>query len=143
MKGQYFIRVENKAIEVTQEVYETYYRMGRREKYLAERDYNHKLLHYSALDAPDLVGEELIADNSGQEIEEQIIQSMVNEELHNALEQLKDRDREIITELYFNDLTERELAKRLGIKQQTLNERKKRILKDLKKVLKNSLSDRA
>lgn len=136
MKGQYFIRIENEVVEVSQEIYETYYSMGRREKYLEERDYSHKLLYYSALDTPDLVGEELITDSDSQAIEDQIIQNMVSEELHIVLDQLKKRDREIINELFFCGLTERKLASKLGIKQQTLNERKNRILKDLKKVFK-------
>lgn len=41
----------------------------------------------------------------------------------------------IISQLYFNELTEKELATQLGISQQRLHYQKKKILNKLKKIL--------
>ena len=45
------------------------------------------------------------------------------------------KDYELIYELYFKNHTERECAQRLGMSQQAIHERKKRILKKIKNNL--------
>lgn len=54
---------------------------------------------------------------------------------HNVLELLPPKDYELIYELYFKNHTERECAQRLGMSQQAIHERKKRILKKIKNNL--------
>ena len=45
-REKYFIKVQDDLIEVSREVYITYYKMVRREKYLVERDREYGLIYY-------------------------------------------------------------------------------------------------
>lgn len=67
---------------------------------------------------------------------EQAYQNWLNDKLRKTISQLSSSDQAIIDMLFYLDLTEKEAAECLGIKQQSLNERKHRILRDLKKKLK-------
>lgn len=132
---EYKIRIENQYVEVSAEVYKEYYRMDRRERYLVERDVEHGVTFYNALDNEDRVGEEILVDTRDN-IECLLIEKEEREMLYDALMQLKERDRELIMELYFNEKTERDLADQLGIRHQNIHKRKMRILRDLKDCLK-------
>lgn len=44
---------------------------------------------------------------------------------------------DIITKVFFENMTEREIAKLLGISQVAVNKRKHRILEKLKKIIEN------
>ena len=54
-------------------------------------------------------------------------------ELSRCLALLTDGERALVNALYFEGLTETEYGNRLGVKQQSINERKLRILKKIKK----------
>ena len=131
----YKIRIENEVVDVTEEVYQAYYRMKNHEDYIDRRDREHKLAHYNALDSGDMNGEEILSDSRVD-----VLAELVAEEermaLWEALGQLKERDRELIRELYFNERTERELAEMLGVRQPAIHKRKVRILETLKIFLK-------
>ena len=58
-KEKYFIPIEGKLIEVEENVYVAYYKMGRRERYLEERDQENCVLSYDALDRNGMVGKEI------------------------------------------------------------------------------------
>ena len=84
----------------------------------------------------------LLSDNKRQfsddsESVESIIQT--NDEidkLHNALNQLSADEWAIIKMLFYDEMSERDTAKVLGISQVAVNKRKHRILKKLKKIIK-------
>ena len=61
------------------------------------------------------------------------IAHILQERLHQCLELLPPQDRELIHALYFEELSERQLAKRTGIPQRTINDRKRRVIAQLKK----------
>lgn len=67
--------------------------------------------------------------------ENQAIEEMVFQSLRNVLDLLPPKDYELVYELYFKNRTERECAQRLGMSQQAVHERKKRILKKIKNNL--------
>lgn len=83
----------------------------------------------------------LLSDNQRQfsddsESVETVVQT--NDEidkLHTALGQLSDDEWAIIKMLFFDELSERDTAKVLGISQVAVNKRKHRILKKLKKII--------
>ena len=58
------------------------------------------------------------------------------DKLHNALKQLSDDEWAIIKILFYDEMSERDTAKVLGISQVAVNKRKHRILKKLKKIIK-------
>ena len=58
--------------------------------------------------------------------------------LRSALLKLTREEAELIYALFFEGLTERELSKRTGIPQRTINSRRQRVLSKLKNFLENS-----
>lgn len=79
---------------------------------------------------------EITLANRQKSTEEQAYQNWLIEQLHLVIKQLNPIDQAIVDMLFYLDLTEKEAAEILGIRQQSLNERKRRILRDLKKKLK-------
>ena len=59
-----FIRVAGELIEVTEEVYLTYYRGKRREKAQREKEQSHHVVSFDALDTEGLQGAQMIANIS-------------------------------------------------------------------------------
>lgn len=57
------------------------------------------------------------------------------EKLYSALEHLEKAERELIDALFFQEMTEREYAKKKGVCRNTIHKRKVRILENLKKFL--------
>ena len=56
--------------------------------------------------------------------------------LHSAMELLEQSERELILAIYFEGLTERQLARRADLHHMTIHSRKIRILQKLKNLLK-------
>lgn len=131
---EYKIKIEDQMVEVSEAVYKEYYRMDRRERYLLERDREHGVTFYHALEQEGIDAEELFPDET-VDIEGAVLEQEEREALYEALLSLNVRDRELIEELYYNERTERELSERLGIRHQNIHKRKMRILRDLKKYL--------
>ena len=129
------IRIENQVVDVTEEVYQAYYRMKNHEDYIERRDRENGLAHYQALDCEEMKGEDILPDENTDILTELVVQEE-KAALWEALGQLKERDRELIEELYFNERTERELAEMLGVRQPAIHKRKVRILETLKSFLK-------
>lgn len=59
---RYFIPVDGKYYETTREVYEVYYQMDRRERYLEERDLKKGIINFGDIDNDDYSAEEIISD---------------------------------------------------------------------------------
>lgn len=70
-------------------------------------------------------------------VEEMAIKVVMVGQLKERLELLSADELEIIHALFYQGLTEREYAKNVGIPQKTINDRKARILRKLKKLLEN------
>lgn len=69
-KEKFFIPIEGKLIEVEENVYIAYYKMGRRERYLEERDQANGVLSYDALDHDGMVGQEIFQDPGVNSLED-------------------------------------------------------------------------
>ena len=130
MTGQYEL------IQVTKEVFQTY----RRTKWNIEDSTKRFFKHETQMSS--LIG----GENEGYERfhefidydntpENQAIEEMVFQSLRNVLDLLPPKDYELVYELYFKNRTERECAQKLGMSQQAVHERKKRILKKIKNNL--------
>ena len=68
--------------------------------------------------------------------EELVIQNLQFEQLHKAISMLSEDEQYLIKQLFFEERTERELAKELNIYHNAIHKRKNRILKKLKNILK-------
>ena len=135
-KKTYYIRAMGKAVEVQKELYLAYYRMRRQEQGLVEKDEYNGTLHYNDLDTDEILGVESFPSNEDETVEDVAIRHILTQELHKAIDSLSDADRELIYALYFEGLSQREISKRTGIPQKTIDNRKTRILKLLRKYLK-------
>jgi len=145
-KQHFFISIGGQQIEVTKEVYLTYYRSKRRERY-----YEHDIKIERAVydDAGNISGymppkedslERLIESGTefpaGQKsVEATVIDKIMVENLHKALNRLSTSERELVDALYFQGGTEREYAEKTGISKTALHARKIKVLALLKNLL--------
>jgi len=145
-KHLFFISIGGQRVEVSQEVYLTYYRSKRRDRYFerdiktetAVRDKDGNVISYrpakeDSLDRRMEAGEQFAAVQTS--VEDTVLCDLMAEELHEALDKLPESERELMDALYFQGLTEREYTATSGIPQKTINDRKNKILTKLKKVL--------
>ena len=134
-KKEYKIRINGTQVTVSMEVYTVYYRTERHAAALKEKDARHGTTSYHALDTDERLGEELLRDPEAS-VEEQAIANLLREKLRRSIALLSKPEQELIRALYFEELTERQLSCRVGIPQQTINYKRRRILQKLKKLMK-------
>ena len=150
-KKTYILNVYNtmtgefELVQVTKEVFQTYRRTKWHIEDSTERFYKHETQMSSLIggenDGYERFHEFIDYDNTP---ENQAIEEMVRQSLRNILDLLPPKDYELIYELYFKNRSEKEYAQMLGVSQQAIHVRKKRILKKIKNIfqaaLKNILS---
>ena len=135
-KKDLYIKINGELINVSEEVYLTYYRMESRARYLERKDILHGKVLYSNLDTDETLGEEGIPDLNSESVEDAVIRRNMADKLHQCMERLPAPERELILEIFFNEKSESQIAKELGTNHQTINYRKQRILKKIQKMLK-------
>lgn len=129
------ITVDGRDVAVTEDVFAAYAQMDRRERYLSEDLPTGKVLSMEQLAEdgvlPDYVGAETAPSA------EDCVLAREREELTSlllaALIALEDRDRQLITALFYDRLSTREYARRIGVTQRAVIKRRDRILRDMKK----------
>ena len=132
--NKYFLPLHGMLMEVTEEEYKAYYKDKRRQKYIDERSRENGDVSYDALDSSDMLGESVLVDIETN-VEEQVTNKIILEQLHNAFLLLSEEEKEVITAIFKNNLTERELAKKKGVYHNAIHKQKNRILEKLKKFL--------
>ena len=132
---KYYIHVPGALVEVSEGVYFAYSQEKRRGRTLREKDERNGAVSYDGLDTPELSGQEMIPDRGAASVEDAAIANILRGELRRCLALLDEPDRQLIQALYFEGLSERKYAKRVGIPQQTISDRKRRVLARLKKLL--------
>ena len=135
-KEQYFIPIEGKLIEVEENVYIAYYKMGRRERYLEERDHENGLVSYDALDNNGIVGQEMFKDSTMESLEDIALTKELKTQLHRCIDMLPKAERELILAIYFSGMSDTEYSKKIGRTQQTVSYRHRKILSKLKTLMK-------
>lgn len=134
-KEQFFIPIEGKLIEVEENVYIAYYKMGRRERYLVERDQKNGVLSYDALDQDGIVGQEMMNDPEADSLEDLVMAKELKSKLHLCIEILSKSERELIQAIYFDGMSDTEYSKRIRKSQQTVSYRRKKVLSKLKRLM--------
>ncbi|MDF1616119.1 sigma-70 family RNA polymerase sigma factor [Petrocella sp. FN5] len=132
---RYFIPVDGKYYETTKEVYEVYYQMDRRERYLEERDLNKGVINFCDIDNEDYSAEEILSDKD-TDIEEEVINSVLIKTVLEAMSLLSEEEKWLIQELFFCGKSERELTRNTGIPRKTINYRKEKALSKIRKFIK-------
>ena len=133
-RKNYILRTENGTlVEVTREVYLEWYQSRRREKYQQEQKQKYGVCSL------DVVQEGSFAKTSisqeGQP-EEMAVRSECLKKLKESLGQLPEQEAYLIYLLFFEEVTVKEAAQICGCSRNTIQNRKKRILKTLKNIMK-------
>ena len=132
--NKYFLPLHGMLMEVMEEEYKAYYKDKRRQKYIDERSRENGDVSYDALDSSDMLGESVLVDIETN-VEEQVTNKIILEQLHNAFLLLSEEEKEVITAIFKNNLTDRELAKKKGVYHNAIHKQKNRILEKLKNFL--------
>lgn len=137
-KKNYYLFVGDKKIDVSEKIYKEYWQETNRENYLKRLDRKNKLSYFSEFvtEEKDRTIEERFADKSIG-IEKLVAVKMQIAALHEALNKLNPEEREIIQALFFEEIPQRDLAKKLNISQGAVFRRKEKTLKKLKEFLIN------
>ena len=136
-KKEYYIKMENQQVKVSEKVYRTYYGLQRKAKTLEEKDRRNGKVLYSNLDTSEILGEEMIPDIGTAYVEDMVIAKLMSEKLHRCISLLPKGEQELIQAIYFDQVSERKLSEKIGIHYMTLHDRKIRILKKLRKMMEN------
>lgn len=136
-KEEYFICVQDEFVSVTKEVYSANNSAKRQLRTQRNRDRKHGLLSIQAFDTDTVNGEEIISDPLAESVEDQVIAAMMSAKLHTCLDLLSPDERELIQAIFFEGKSERKLSEEISVPQRTINDRKRRILKKLKKLMEN------
>jgi RNA polymerase sigma factor (sigma-70 family) len=131
---RYFIPVDGKYYETTKDVYEVYYQMERRERYLEERDIKKGVQTFSDISDSNYSADEIIADTI-LDVSDTAITNILIETVLEAISHLNDEDRSLIQELFFYGKTERDLAEDIGISKTALHFRKNRALERIRELI--------
>lgn len=139
--------INGEYVDVTDEIYTVYLKGQRKMSYFEKDLKSERVIKDKNGDIKKIIPsredslDRLLSDNKRQfsddsESVESIIQT--NDEidkLHNALNRLFADEWVIIKMLFYDEMSERDTAKVLGISQVAVNKRKHRILKKLKKII--------
>lgn len=148
MKGKvYRISISGTLVRVSKNVYLSYYRSKRRDRYY-EQDIKTETAIYDgsgsiiayAPSKEDSLNRLIEAgadfEDDCDSVEDVALTLVMVEKLRECLNLLTASERALIQALFFEDKTERQYAAESGMPQQTINSRKIKILADLKKFLK-------
>ena len=139
-RERYFVRLDSGEVcEVSREVYLCYYAGERQERYQKERDRKNGLMSIEEM------AESMFEDGEGcgydfipsdeESIAEQVVKKMLIDKLYIALDQLESEDNQLITALYFHNVSVRSYARRKGVTHRTIQKRRDRILEELRKMM--------
>lgn len=131
---KYYIPVDGKYYETTKEIYEVYYQMDRRERYLEERDIKKGVKTFSDISSFSYTADEIIGDDE-LDVSDKAIKNIYIEAVLEALSYLDEEDQSLIQELFFYGKTERDLAEDIGISKTALHFRKNRALERIRELI--------
>ena len=149
----YVITVDGIKVEVSEEVYTAYaqggYKMENMEfgtksdrilqdadgRAVRDEHGNPVVLPEREISLDKLIGEDWDFSSSELSAEDTVLARIETEALYRYLNMLDANERDLIDALFFEGMTEREYSAQSGIPQKTINDRKRRILEKLKKLM--------
>ena len=134
-KDTFFISSCGVLMEVSQKFYKEYFRDRRRQRYLDELEAAN-VISFNTLDTEELCGENTLIDHN-EDVAEKVVRKMMIEKLMDVLPLLTDDEYELIQAIYFDEMSERDYAKKTGVYRNAIHKKKVRILEKLKNFLEN------
>lgn len=140
------ITVDGKDVEVTEEVFLAYSQAERRERYLSEEVEPGMVLSWEKL-LEDGIPLEALGIEPEESAEDRILEleslrsrADLKRLLSAVLAELQEAELQLIQALFFDGVSTRAYAERIGVSQRAVIKRRDRILRDIKKLLqKNSV----
>lgn len=134
-KEKYLIKIQGKLIEVSEDVYYAYFRMERQERWQEEKKMEHKVMSYDSLDDQEMLGIENVVDVTAPTLEEIAEAHELRDRVRHAVELLPKAERELIRAIYYEELSERDVAEREGVSQNKVFKQRQRALAKLRLLL--------
>lgn len=131
---KWFIPVQGCLLETTPEQYVKFYKEAEHLKYLYRLDRKYGLLSMDALDTENENGTSFIPAES-QGVEEQFEQKMEKERLRICMCMLPEKERLLLHERFFKEITQTELADLYGVNQSTICRRIRKALNSLRSLM--------
>ena len=120
-------------MEVSEAAYRAYHKEREAERYQS------KLIRQNELSLERFQDDGVNVDYLIVRVQPDILDRLIHQEqleaLWIALQSLPEDERSLIDELFFNEKSERELSAMISVPQKTINDRKKRILLKLRKLI--------
>ena len=134
-KDKYSNKIQGKMVDVSEDVYYAYFRMERQERWQEEKKEAHKVLSYDALDNQEMLGIENVVDVTAPTLEEIVEAHELREMVRHAVELLLKVERELIRDIYYEELPERDVAEAKGVSQNKVFKQRQKALAKLKMLL--------
>lgn len=141
--SEFFIKIGKERVCVSEEIYKEYYKMKRRERYLEEDIKVGRIAVDPEAETVDFIPSKEDSINRLIELgadfeDDQIIEDILCDKatmliLQEAMTELNEKEQELINDLYYKDLTVREVAKEENISHVAVVKRHKKVLDKLKK----------
>ncbi|MGN0455782.1 MAG: RNA polymerase sigma factor [Acutalibacteraceae bacterium] len=125
---RHFIPVQGMLLEVSKNVYKEFYSEIERKKYLRKLEHKFEIL---SIDSIHLFN----TDVADIDVFDTVADKITVEKLRQCLALLSENERNLITDIYFNGISERELAKMQKVSQNAVHKRKHIILKKMKNFM--------
>jgi len=128
----YIVTIDGVDVEVSEAVYKAYSQADRRERYLDERDAG-VLLSLDRMDEDGVPS--FLSDRHVPSAENTALREMLIGQAVDALMSLEPDERALIDALIIDGITERDYAAQIGLSQQAVNKRRKKILEKLRNLV--------
>lgn len=128
------IYIDGISYEVTEDEYKDFYKSKERSRYLRNIEKSFVTVSYETL-SPELSCDDIIADSS-VDVEGQAVNNILVEQLVKSYDLLNEDELFMIQQLFYENKSERELAKLLGISHTAVGKRWDKLKSKLKKILK-------
>ena len=130
-RKSYVLRMgDGTLVEVTREVYLEWYQSRRRERYQKERNQKYGVCSLNELEER---GDSFIPVTDS--LEETAIKKLYIEKLRKVLDELPEADVYLMYLLFFEEVTVKEAAQLCGCSRKTIENRRKRILRELNRKM--------
>ena len=125
-----FIRVGDIVFSVTEEGYKDYYQALERWKYIKKKERRKKLSYDKALNDGLPIG--ILSCTEMVSVEDEAEKNIMIERMLNAVGLLENDERHLIQQLFFYEVSMRELARNNGVTEAAIRKRKRYILKKIR-----------
>ena len=131
----YYIKLKNTQIPVTEEIYKAYCQGERKERYFRESDIRNKTFFYDALDTDELNGSDMFGDPDAESVEETAEKHLLLERLRQAVSDLSQEERDMLCRLYVYEDSLRAFSRERQVPVSTLHARHQKLLEKLRKKM--------